>query len=586
MTGYICLSNDGNIIVKCPYEYRTVPSSLGGRWRKKSKTWKLAFTVNAVEQLIKQLPDISIHREVAERLTEQLEKEQELEHIASLAKDDKHVQLRVDGVKLALYNYQKLGVLFAVKNAVGVLIADEMGLGKTAQAIATGCYWKYKYGAKRALVVTPASLKWNWPIEIEKFTDEPYVVIDGTPKKRLDLWENEDAFFYVVNFELLMEDLFGGRDVSIKPDDDDATIVRKEKMMAKAEERAAELAPIRERKWDVIIVDEAHFLKTPSAKRTKNVRALNGDFRIALTGTPIDGKLEELHSLMEFVQPGVLESRTRFLQKHATYDFWGKVTGYKRIDEVREKIRPFFIRRLKKDVLTELPDKIYENRIVTLTSAEHKVYRQLAARSHEITEDAEAMVAVIRCKQYCDHPALVDLPVGKGVPSKMQAFLDVIREVVIDNAHKAVVFSQYSSMNEVLKQHLDALGLTYLYIWSETPKKQRADMQQQFNTDPNIDLMVGTDAMSLGLNFTAADYVINYDDNWSPAVMSQREDRCHRIGQKNAVTVVNFICRDTIEERIREVLYSKSVVSSEALGDEMDEMVLRRLGPKEIARLL
>ena len=130
MTGYICLSKDGNIIVKCPYEDKHVPSSLGGRWQRKSKTWKLAFTVSVVEQLLKQLPDISVHKDVAERLSGQLEKEQELDRISQLARENKHVQLRVDGVKLALYNYQKLGVMFAIKNATGVLIADEMGLGK------------------------------------------------------------------------------------------------------------------------------------------------------------------------------------------------------------------------------------------------------------------------------------------------------------------------------------------------------------------------------------------------------------------------------------------------------------------------
>jgi SNF2 family DNA or RNA helicase len=141
-------------------------------------------------------------------------------------------------------------------------------------------------------------------------------------------------------------------------------------------------------------------------------------------------------------------------------------------------------------------------------------------------------------------------------------------------------------MTELILDELDAMGVKYLYIWGDTPKRDRAAMQQKFNDDPNISLMVGTEAMSAGLNFTAADYVINYDDNWAPAVMRQREDRAHRIGQRNVVTVVNFICMGTIEERIREVLFSKEAISSQTLGDGTDEVVLKRLGPKDVARML
>jgi superfamily II DNA or RNA helicase len=942
MTGLVSLSQDGRLVVKCPYDFRDVPKSLGGRWQQKSKTWVMTFTVENIKTLLERLKGIQVTQAVQKKLEEQIDKEQELEDIAEKAKHDAPVSFRVDGIKLALYNYQKHGVLFSIKSGDGVLLADEMGLGKattldtdimtpsgpvqmrdvhvgdsvigkngqsvtvvgeylqgvlpvyrvtfsdgsfldcsedhlwsvntptrkhrdrpylvkttrellklgltrkngengerwnwyvpmvepvcfngselpihpyvmgvllgdgglscgrlrfstadefvaksverlmgdewrvrkeksgkydyvlalkknnphhpvhvylrqrglkgmksdekyipfeylyascedrehllqglmdadgivqfgergvaacfcttsqrlrdgmlslcqsfggvvsrrpkqpfyydkegnkvygkpawimtisvprtiqpfrlprkfekypnrhlkyeptraitsieyqgdketkcikvdaddglfvvrdfivthnTVQAIATACYKKYNRGAKHALILTPASLKWNWPLEIEKFTDEPYVVVDGLPDERVSQWLRDDVFFHVVNFELLTEDLFGGRDLTIRPTDKPKTVARKEAIAKKAKARAEKLVTIRQRRWDMVIVDEAHALKSPRAKRTKNVRSLESDFKMALTGTPIDGRLEELHSLMEFVTPGLFETRTRFLQKHATFDFWGRVTEYKGIDEVRRKMKPFFLRRLKRDVLKDLPDKIYENRLVTFTPREAKLYSELATRAHEVTEDAEAMVAVIRCKQFCDHPNLVDLATST-VPSKMQAFLEVVNEVVVENGHKAVIFSQYATMNELIKKALDDMGIRYLYIWSDTPKKERAEMQERFNTDDAIDCMVGTDAMSLGLNFMSADCVINYDDYWSPSVMSQREDRCHRIGQKNVVTVINFICRDTIEERIRDVLYTKSAVSSDALGDETEEVVLRRLNPKEIAKLV
>jgi SNF2 family DNA or RNA helicase len=335
--------------------------------------------------------------------------------------------------------------------------------------------------------------------------------------------------------------------------------------------------------WDLIVIDECHAIKNHASKRAKNVKGLKGGFRMALSGTPMDGKLEDLHSIMEWVSPGLFEPRTRFLQKHAEFDFWGRVVRYKAIDEVRKRIEPFFLRRLKKDVLKDLPDKVYKNRYVMLPSKEIKTYRELADRGHAATQDAQAMTAIIRCKQYCDWPELIgETQDGE----KLKEFREVIEEVVIENGHKVLVFSQYATMCDVLRDVVTKMGLKHMYIWGETPKKERAAMQAKFNDDPNIHMMIGTEAMSTGLNFTAADYVINYDDAWSPAIMKQREDRCHRIGQRNVVTVINFICRDTIEERIRDVLMVKGAVSSKAMGDETDEQIVARLGVQDIAKLL
>jgi SNF2 family DNA or RNA helicase len=305
---------------------------------------------------------------------------------------------------------------------------------------------------------------------------------------------------------------------------------------------------------------------------------------MALTGTPMDGRLEEMHSIMDWVAPGLLGSKTRFFQRHVETDFWGKVTGYKRMSEVSERIQPFYIRRLKREVLRDLPDKIYQNRIVLMSDKERKIYKALADGGHEATEDSEAIVALIRCKQFCNYPPMVDDSCTKT--SKLDSLREVLEEVVVMNGNKAILFSQYKTMLDILVETLDDLGIRYLRIDGDTPKKERAEMQALFKDDPEIDMMVGTDAMSTGLNLQAASYVINYDDFWSPSIMAQREDRAHRIGQKDVVTVVNFICRDTIEQRIRSVLYNKSKVTSQVLGDNTDDAVLKRLGPKDMAKLL
>lgn len=583
---HIWLRNDGFLIVECEYEERDAVKQIGGRWDSIQRAWMVSFTLLNLEALVDSFPTATLSPNIEQRLRDQEVKEAKLAKLRDMSKQDVPVKLNVPGMSFptgsSFYNYQKLGIVFIMTNGEGVLVADEMGLGKTLQAMAASLLRKNQGLANNCLVVTPAGLKWNWAIEIQKFTRERYIVIDGTAEERIAQWLRTDVFFTVVNYELLLEDLFGGRTLKMKMDETTEQKDKREARMAKAKQRQRILGGIRRRTWDVIVVDECHALKGHS-KRSSNVKSLNGKFRIGLTGTPMDGRLEELHSVMEFVAPGLLESRTRFIQKHAETDFWGKITGYKNIDDVRKRISHCFLRRLKKDVLADLPPKVYENRMVSLSADERRVYNELASGGHAATEDAAAMVAIIRCKQFCDNPQLI----GEDFQSsKLKALQDVLDEVVVSNGHKVLVFTQYRQMLDLLVPLFDKMGLKYLRIDGGTPKKSRASMQEEFNNSSSLDLMIGTEAMSTGLNFTAADYVVNYDDNWSPAIMDQRSDRAHRIGQKNVVTVVNFICKDTIEERIRQVLFGKSLITAETMGDDTDEMVLARLGPKEICRLL
>lgn len=585
---FVSIDLSNSLVVHDAYEQRTAIADLGGYWDAQNKAWRIVFTIANLEALLDAIPDISTSEDLAVKVKEQMDKEAKLEKLRVMSKQDTQVCLRIPGMKLSLYNYQRLGVMYAATNRVGLLLADEMGLGKTLQAIGTAMFLKASDGAKKALIVTPASLKFNWPLEIEKFTDEKYVVIDGTPDERVAQWLRDDVFFYVVNFELLLEDLFGGRKFREKKGESDEDrqrrLDRHEKISTKAKQRRGILTTVRNRVWDVIAVDEAQALKHHGSTRTQNIRELKAKCRMALTGTPMDGRLEELHSLMQFVAPGLLMSKTRFFQRHVETDFWGRVTGYKRMGEVSQKIQQFFLRRLKRDVLKDLPDKVYENRLVSLTAEEHKIYKALAEQGHEATEDVLAVVSVIRCKQFCNYPQMVDA--SCTTTSKMDSFREVLDEVVVQNGHKALVFSQYKEMLNILVPELEKMGIKYMRIDGDTPPIERASMQKKFNEDKSLDVMIGTEAMSTGLNFQSADYVINYDDNWSPAIMAQREDRCHRNGQRNVVTVVNFICRDTIEERIRGVIYAKNRVTAQVLGDETDDMVLRRLGPKDVCQLL
>lgn len=581
---HISVDSENSIVVDDCYDQRKVVSDIGGHWDAIEKVWRVTFTIYNLNFLLNNMEDLSVAPDLEEHVEARREKEAQLDRLHQMSKQDVPIRLRVPGLNASPYNYQRYGIMFTILNGYGVLLADEMGLGKTLQAIATAVTLKSKGLAEHALIITPASLKYNWPIEIEKFTYEKYVVIDGSPDERISQWLRQDVFFYVVNYELVLEDLFGGKDYEPKPNDKPATKARKAKLKAKADKRARILSPIRRRMWDFVAIDEAQAIKNHGSKRTRCAKRLRSAFRMALTGTPVDGRLEELHSIMDWVAPGLLGSKTRFFQRHVETDFWGKVTGYKRMSEITERIQPFYIRRLKREVLADLPDKIYQNRMVVLSPQEQKIYDSLAEGGHEATEDSEAVVALIRCKQFCNYPQMVDDTCKKT--SKLDELREVLEEVVVLNGNKAILFSQYKEMLNVLVTVLDDLGISYLRIDGDTPKKDRAEMQAMFRDDDSVDMMVGTDAMSTGLNLQAATYVVNYDDFWSPSIMAQREDRAHRIGQKETVTVVNFICRNTIEERIRAVLYSKSKVTSQVLGDNTEDAVLKRLGPQDMAKLL
>jgi intein/homing endonuclease len=540
---------DGKIIVQCGFENKDIPKRIGGTWDKSRKVWSVLMNKHNYEYLVSKLPGISIDEASEKAYAECLEKESNLDEIKKKSLSNEEVTFKVSGVTKALYNYQKLGIMYTLSGYDSVLLADSMGLGKSVQAIGVACERKQKGLIKNCLVITPASLKWNWPLEVEKFTRENYVVIDGSADKRVDQWlgkyvcekkpngkmfyrpveEGEDVFFYIVNMELVSEDLFGGRNFKLKEDDDEESIERKRKRAAKAKARSDNLKSVLNKGFDMCVVDEVHALKSHSSQRSRNIKQIPSKYRMGLSGTPLDGRLEELHSVMQFVCPGLFESKSMFMDKHALVDYWGKVKEYRHIGDIKKRIAPFFLRRMKEEVLKELPDKIYQNRIVELSKEEMKIYKELAKCGHEITEDAQAMTAIIRCKQFCDLPSILDIKTKKS--SKFEAFKEILEEVVIENGHKVLIFSQYTSVTEVLCEELKNMGLKFMYICGDTPKQERANMQEVFNTDNSIDAMIGTEAMSTGLNFTSANYVINYDDNWSPSLMDQREDRCIVEGQ-------------------------------------------------------
>jgi SNF2 family DNA or RNA helicase len=582
----------GLLHLDTPYEYKEKCASCGFKWSSEDRTWTAVFAMSVIHEVKFRIPEITFDKSVSDRIPYQMKREKELADMKKDITGESSNLPDIVSLKVQPFNYQRLGIKYAVKNQKGVLIGDDMGLGKSLQGLGIALELKRLKGITGCIVVTPASLKYNWPLEIEKFTNEKCVIIDGnSQEKRLVKWLDDSSFFKIVNYELLVKDIFDESKCKRKKSEKERDYAERARLHAY---RKVKLQQIKSRIWDLAIFDEIHFCKNYSSLRHRACKALKAKVKIGLSGTPMDGKLEEIFNIMDILAPGLLGSRVAFTERHIVTDFFGQVKGYKDLDGVKRRIDPFFIRRLKKEVLKQLPPKIYETKVIALTEEESKIYDSIKEGKHPcvLVEDklthemvpVEPMVRAIRCKQFCNLPQMIE-PKCKS-HSKLDVFLSIMEELVGQEAHKAVIFSQYKEIIEVLDKHLKKAGYKFLRIDGDTPPSERASMQEVFNTDKSIDCMIGTEAMSTGLNLIGANVVINYDDNWQPSVMAQRSDRIHRIGQVQNCMIISFVCKDTIEEKIRGVLYSKDRISSEALGDNSEEAVLRKLSKKEMEGLL
>lgn len=442
----------------------------------------------------------------------------------------------------------------------------------TVQSIGIAMHHKIRRGAQKCLIVCPASLKYNWLNEINKFTNEPALVIEGDVSERELLWFDEAVFFKIVNYEIFARDLFYSKKVVDMVDGKE--IYNEDKRIPRAN-------ILLDNWFDICLVDEIHYVKSHRALRTRALKKLKVEVKIGMTGTPLDGRLEELHSIYEFLKPGLFLSKTNFLKRHAKKNYFGAIEKYVKVDEVKEKISPYMIRRLKKQVCEDLPDKIFQDIYVEFPAATKDVYDDLVAGALEITEETEKIVKVIRARQFCDFPDIINLKVKSAKFEKLKELL----EEIVSNENKVIIFSQYEQATRRIVEKVSKI-YNVLYLHGGIDARERVNMCKQFNEDDSINAIIMTDAGSVGLNLQSASYVIHFDDNYSPSIMEQRTDRAHRIGQKNVVNVIRFICKDTIEERVRKILKDKDSVTKEVLDDDCAEMSLGRLSIKDLLELL
>lgn len=435
----------------------------------------------------------------------------------------------------------------------------------TIQGLGVSLLKKKKDGYKSCLIVCPASVKHNWKSEIEKFTKEKALVIEGDVTSRFKQWFQKGYYYKIVNFELLARDLFYFGGFNKKGEPMDFRIPGYEDVVKTG--------------FDMIIVDECHYIAGHKNLRTKSIKAMNCKYRLGLTGTPIDGALSGFHSIIEWIRPGLFPYINKFLERYAVFGFWGEIKRYVHVDEFKEKIAPYFLRRLTKNVLKELPPVTHQNVYVELDEAPMRTYKKLAKRTHPLTREEEAIVTIIRCRQFCDDPDILEL---KDKRNKLDALEELLPEVIGNKENKCIIFTQYKM---ALTRIRERLGKKYKICELDTGKN-RFESTELFNNG-DYDIMLMTDAGSVGINLQSANYVINYDQNWSPSVMAQRYCRAWRNGQEKPVIVLNLICKNTVEERVMSAISIKSNFSASVLDEEVDEMSIgNTLSMSEIFNML
>ena len=450
-----------------------------------------------------------------------------------------------EGIHGELRPYQETGFRW-LKTLEGVgfggILADEMGLGKTLQMIVFFASKPRSETGLPHLVACPASLVLNWEDELKRFAPELKVrLIAGNLRERKAMLAGEDdADVWVTSYDLLKRDveLYSGHE------------------------------------FYAFVLDEGQFVKNQSTKASKAVKAIACRQRFVLTGTPVENRLSELWNLFDFLMPGYLFSHQRFVEKLE------KPIAQKGDADARQQlnrlVRPFILRRLKKDVLKELPEKIEHVRRIQLSEAERKVYHAQSLAALQMLEGTQEKLAILaaltRLRQICCDPNLC-FENYEGETSKLEACLELVRSMA-ENGHQILLFSQFTSMLDRIRARLEAEKITCFTLQGSTPRQERARLVKAFNQGGAQVFLISLKAGGTGLNLTAADVVIHYDPWWNIAAQNQATDRAHRIGQQNCVQVYKLIAGDTVEERILD-LQNKKAELLDAVTENAGEDIAR-----------
>ncbi len=445
-----------------------------------------------------------------------------------------------------LRDYQKKGFLWLKTlrhNGFGGILADDMGLGKTLQVLAF-LYSEFLEAGeednRRCLIVTPASLVYNWYSEVCRFVPWlPATMVVGNAQKRQELIRQSGIReLLITSYDLLKRDIDS----------------------------------YQEKSFFCQIIDEAQFIKNHNTQASKAVKEIQASCKLALTGTPVENRLSELWSIFDYLMPGFLFPYQRFREELEIPIVQQQDSVA--MERLQKMIRPFVLRRLKKDVLKDLPDKLEEDVYAVLEGEQQKLYdahvKRLSLMLDEQTEEEfrtskiQILSELTKLRQLCCDPSLI-YEGFQEESAKRQICLDLVRNAVA-GGHKVLLFSQFTSMLDILCRNLDEERITYYTLTGATSKEKRKELVERFQQDDTNVFCISLKAGGTGLNLTAADIVIHYDPWWNLAVQNQATDRAHRIGQRNTVTVYKLVTKGTIEENILKLQERKSALADQVLG--------------------
>lgn len=464
-------------------------------------------------------------------------------------------------VKATLRAYQQEGVRWLERLRLMFLsgiLADDMGLGKTLQAIVA--LTQHKSSKKcHSLIVCPTSLLYNWKEEFAKFNPAfKVIVVDGIPSNRKKIIEQmHDYDVFITSYTLLQKDI----------------------------------EHYKITQFNYVILDEAQHIKNRGTRNAKSVKMVQAEHRLILSGTPIENSLDELWSLFDFLMPGFLGTYDRFVEKYI------RVSGkelIKNLEYLRKKVSPFILRRMKVDVLDDLPpvsELVYHCQLSDVQQALYRSYAEsardelvkLVQRDGFDRVQIHVLATLTRLKQICCHPAIFAKEKAEpGDSAKYDMLLDLL-QTLIEGKHKTVIFSQYTKMLQIMSEDFEALGIRFSYL--DGSSKNRLEVVKQFNEDASIPVfLVSLKAGGTGLNLVGADTVIHYDMWWNPAVENQATDRVHRLGQKNSVSAYKLITLNTIEEKIAEMQKKKKGLVKKVVS--CDDEAIAKLTWEDVLELL
>jgi superfamily II DNA or RNA helicase len=485
--------------------------------------------------------DVTVYPDAEEYIQQRLIQERLREKTAAIRCNPAQNSLRTSLLKVPLLPYQLDGIAFAA-GAGRAVLADDMGLGKTIQGVGVAEFLAREADIKKVLVICPASLKSQWRNEIHRFCDRPVQLVAGGAAQRGSQYGN-NCFFTVCNYEQVLRDILA-------------------------------IEPV---KWDLIILDEGQRIKNWAAKTSAVIKGLKSRFALVLSGTPMENRLDELYSVVQFIDDRRLGPGFRFFNKHRVVDEKGKVLGYKNLAELRETLAPVLLRRTRDSVKLELPPRTTEIVRIPPTDEQldlHKTHMKVVASTvaKKFLSEMDLLrlkKALLMCRMAANSTFLVDKK-EPGFSTKLDHLDDLFDELFEEEERKVVLFSEWTTMLDLIEKLLRKRKLDFVRLDGSVPQKHRQELVHKFQTDTECKLFIATNAGSTGLNLQAANTVINVDLPWNPAVLEQRIGRAHRMGQIQPVQVFVLVTEETIEENLLRTIAAKRDLALAALDAESE----------------